>query len=214
NDTTPGFAIVTDSDAATVLVSIDGGAAQAAVQDSEGQWHFTVPSALTDGEHNLVVTVTDTAGNSISGDAFAFTVDTTLSVPVIDLTDASDSGADMTDNITNNTTPAFALSQIDADAVTVEVLINGTVYPATQTGGIWGFTAPELTDGDYAVQVRVTDDAGNVATSGALDVTVDTAISAPLITLNDDTGVAGDNQTNDTTPGFAIATDSDVVTVT
>uniref|UniRef100_UPI0013EE5252 Ig-like domain-containing protein n=1 Tax=Rahnella sp. RFA10(1/100) TaxID=2511202 RepID=UPI0013EE5252 len=79
---------------------------------------------------------------------------------------------------------------------------------------IWSFTAPELTDGDYAVQVRVTDDAGNVATSGALDVTVDTAISAPGVTLSDDTGVAGDNQTNDTTPGFAIATDSDVVTVT
>ncbi|MFD3242670.1 Ig-like domain-containing protein, partial [Rahnella perminowiae] len=82
--------------------------------------------------HNLVVTVTDTAGNSTSGEAFAFTVDTTLSVPVIDLTDASDSGADMTDNITNNTTPAFTLSNVDADAVTVEVLINGTVYPATQ----------------------------------------------------------------------------------
>ncbi|UJD88974.1 hypothetical protein FS594_09295 [Rahnella aquatilis] len=213
NDTTPGFAIATDSDAATVLVSVDGGAAQAAVRDSEGQWHFAVPAALADGEHNLVVTVTDTAGNSTSGEAFAFTVDTTLSVPVIDLTDGSDTGASTTDNITNNTTPAFALSQIDADAVRVEVLINGTVYPATQTGGIWGFTAPELTDGDYAVQVRVTDDAGNVATSGAFDVTVDTAISAPLITLSDDTGVAGDNQTNDTTPGFAIATDSDAATV-
>ncbi|MFD3242667.1 Ig-like domain-containing protein, partial [Rahnella perminowiae] len=77
----------------------------------------------------------------------------------------------MTDNITNNTTPAFTLSQIDADAVRVEVLINGTVYPATKEGNVWGFTAPELTDGNYAVQVRVTDDAGNVATSGALDVT-------------------------------------------
>ncbi|WP_421595883.1 Ig-like domain-containing protein, partial [Rahnella sp. PD4] len=87
----------------------DGGAAQAAVQDAAGQWHFTVPAALADGEHNMVVTVTDTAGNSTSGEAFAFTVDTTLSLPVIDLTDASDSGADMTDNITNNTTPAFTL---------------------------------------------------------------------------------------------------------
>ncbi|MFD3242663.1 Ig-like domain-containing protein, partial [Rahnella perminowiae] len=103
------------------------------------------------------------------------------------------------------------LSQIDADAVTVEVLINGTSYPATQTGDVWSFTAPELTDGNYSVRVRVTDDAGNVAISGALNMTVDTAISAPGVTLSDDTGVAGDSQTNDTTPGFAIATDSDVV---
>ncbi|PLR52304.1 hypothetical protein CYR34_05560, partial [Chimaeribacter arupi] len=213
NDTTPGFAIATDSDVVTVMVSIDGGAPQAAVQDAAGQWHFAVPSALSDGEHNLVVTVTDNAGNSLSGEAFAFTIDTTVTLPVIDLNDVSDSGADSADNITNVKTPSFTLSNIDADAVTVEVLINGTLYPATLEGGVWRFTAPELTDGEHAVQVIVTDHAGNTATSAALTITVDTAITAPVITLSDDTGVAGDNQTNDTTPGFAITTDSDVVTV-
>ncbi|PLR41860.1 hypothetical protein CYR52_22215, partial [Chimaeribacter arupi] len=91
--------------------------------------------------------------------------------------------------------------------------MNGTVYPATKTGETWRFTAPELADGEYAVQVSVTDDAGNTATSAALNITVDTAVNAPVITLSDDTGIAGDNQTNDTTPGFAITTDSDVVTV-
>ncbi|WP_165699112.1 Ig-like domain-containing protein, partial [Chimaeribacter arupi] len=91
--------------------------------------------------------------------------------------------------------------------------INGTVYPATKTGETWRFTAPELADGEYAVQVSVTDDAGNTATSAALNITVDTAVNAPVVTLSDDTGVLGDNQTNDTTPGFAIAIDADVVTV-
>ncbi|PLR42626.1 Ig-like domain-containing protein, partial [Chimaeribacter arupi] len=213
NDTTPGFAITTDSDVVTVMVSIDGGAPQAATQDAAGQWRFVTPSTLSDGEHSLIVTVTDVAGNSTSGEAFAFTVDTTVNIPTIDLNDASDSGADVADNITNVTTPTFTLSNIDADAVTVEVLINGTVYPAIKTGETWSFTAPELADGEYAVQVSVTDDAGNTATSAALTITVDTAITAPVITLSDDTGVQGDTQTNDTTPGFAITTDSDVVTV-
>ncbi|PLR42377.1 hypothetical protein CYR34_21370, partial [Chimaeribacter arupi] len=188
------------------MVSIDGGAPQAAVQDAAGQWHFVTPGALRDGEHSLIVTVTDVAGNSTSGEAFAFTVDTTVNIPVIDLNDASDTGANAADNITHDITPTFTLNNVDADAVTVEVLINGTAYPATLEGGVWRFTAPELTDGEYTVQVSVTDDAGNSAISTSTAVLIDTAINAPVITLSDDTGVAGDNQTNDTTPGFAITT--------
>ncbi|TKV14559.1 hypothetical protein FDX04_12975, partial [Citrobacter sp. wls615] len=133
-----------------------------------------------------------------------FTVDTTLSIPTLDLMDASDTGSSATDNITNDTTPTFTLGNIDADVTEVQVLINGTAYDAVQTDGTWSFTAPALADGEYTFTVQVTDDAGNTATSAALAVTVDTTVAAPVITLSDDTGRAGDNQTNDTTPGFAI----------
>ncbi|MDM3302370.1 Ig-like domain-containing protein, partial [Citrobacter sp. Cc067] len=74
-------------------------------------------------------------------------------------------------------------------------------------------TAPELADGDYSVSVQVTDDAGNVQTSTALTVTVDTSVAAPVITLSDDTGTAGDNQTRDATPGFTVSTDPDAFSV-
>ncbi|MDM3298223.1 Ig-like domain-containing protein, partial [Citrobacter sp. Cc227] len=79
--------------------------------------------------------------------SLTFTVDTTLSVPTIDLADASDSGSN-SDNITRDTTPAFTLGSIDADVTKVQVLINGTAYDAVQSEGKWTFTAPELADGD------------------------------------------------------------------
>ncbi|WP_227410566.1 Ig-like domain-containing protein, partial [Citrobacter werkmanii] len=82
-----------------------------------------------------------------------FTVDTTLSVPTIDLADASDSGSSNSDNITSDTTPAFTLGNIDADVTKVQVLINDTVYDAVLTDGTWTFTAPELADGTYSVTV-------------------------------------------------------------
>ncbi|NTY79944.1 Ig-like domain-containing protein [Citrobacter werkmanii] len=211
NDTTPGFAIATDNDAVSVMVSIDGGKPVAATKDADGQWHID-SAALADGDHSIVATVTDLAGNTATS-SLVFTVDTTLSVPTIDLTDASDSGSSNSDNITRDTTPAFTLGNIDADVTSVQVLINGTAYPATLTDGTWTFTAPELADGDYSVSVQVTDDAGNVQTSTTLAVTVDTSVAAPVIALSDDTGTPGDNQTNDTTPGFAITTDNDAVSV-
>ncbi|MBQ4923935.1 Ig-like domain repeat protein [Citrobacter werkmanii] len=211
NDATPGFAIATDNDAVSVMVSIDGGKPVAATKAADGQWHID-SSALADGDHSIVATVTDLAGNTATS-SLTFTVDTTLSVPTIDLADASDSGSLNSDNITNDTTPAFTLGNIDADVTKVQVIINGTAYDAVQSEGKWTFTAPVLADGDYSVSVQVTDDAGNVQTSTALAVTVDTSVAAPVITLSDDTGITGDNQTRDTTPGFAITTDNDAVSV-
>ncbi|MCL5521713.1 Ig-like domain-containing protein, partial [Citrobacter cronae] len=98
NDTTPGFAIATDNDAFSVMVSIDGGKPVAATKDADGQWHID-SAALADGDHSIVATVTDLAGNTATS-SLVFTVDTTLSVPTIDLTDASDSGSSNSDNIT------------------------------------------------------------------------------------------------------------------
>ena len=211
NDATPGFTITTDNDAVSVMVSIDGGKPLAATKDADGQWHID-STALADGDHTIVATVTDLAGNTATS-SLTFTVDTTLSVPTIDLADASDSGSLNSDNITNDTTPAFTLGSIDADVTKVQVIINGTAYDAVKAEGKWTFTAPELADGDYSVTVQVTDDAGNVQTSTALAVTVDTSVAAPVIALSDDTGTAGDNQTNDATPGFTITTDNDAVSV-
>ncbi|OZV02614.1 hypothetical protein CIW55_03590, partial [Enterobacter cloacae] len=211
NDATPGFTITTDRDAVTVMVSIDGGAPVAATKDADGQWHID-SKELADGEHSISVTVTDVAGNTATS-SLDFTVDSTLSVPTIDLTDASDTGSSATDNITRDSTPTFTLGNIDADVVTVKVLINGTAYDAQKVDGQWTFTAPVLADGEYSITVQVTDDAGNTKSSAALNVTIDTVTAEPVITLSDDTGVAGDNQTNVTTPGFAITTDADAVTV-
>ncbi|MBW9354649.1 hypothetical protein FHD02_24330, partial [Citrobacter sp. EC_71] len=62
-DTTPGFAITTDKDAVSMMVSIDGGTPVAATKDAAGQWHIT-SGGLADGDHSIVATVTDIAGNT------------------------------------------------------------------------------------------------------------------------------------------------------
>ncbi|MFL3521627.1 MULTISPECIES: Ig-like domain-containing protein, partial [Citrobacter freundii complex] len=146
----------------------DGGTPVAATKAADGQWHID-SAALADGDHSIVATVTDLAGNTATS-SLAFTVDTTLSVPTIALTDASDSGSSNSDNITRDTTPTFTLGNIDADVTKVQVIINGTAYDAVKAEGKWTFTAPELADGDYSITVQVTDDAGNVQTSTALAV--------------------------------------------
>ncbi|TKU33361.1 Ig domain protein [Citrobacter sp. wls717] len=216
NDTTPGFAIATDNDAVSVMVSIDGGTPVAATKDADGQWHID-SSALADGDHTIVATVTDLAGNTATS-SLTFTVDTTLSVPTIDLADASDSGSSNSDNITRDTTPAFTLGNIDADVTKVQVLINGTAYDAVKAEGRWTFTAPELADGDYSISVQVTDLAGNTATSAALAITVDTEVLPVNIVLDktSDTGESStDNYTADTTPTFKFSNiPDDVATIT
>ncbi|WP_170975162.1 Ig-like domain-containing protein, partial [Citrobacter sp. wls615] len=63
NVVTPGFAITTDKDAVSVMVSIDGGAPVAATKDADGQWQITA-GELADGDHSIVATVTDVAGNT------------------------------------------------------------------------------------------------------------------------------------------------------
>ncbi|MBW9354646.1 hypothetical protein FHD02_24315, partial [Citrobacter sp. EC_71] len=63
NVAAPGFAISTDADAVSMMVSIDGGAPVAATKDAAGQWHIT-SGGLADGDHSIVATVTDIAGNT------------------------------------------------------------------------------------------------------------------------------------------------------
>src|SRR5205823_9655487 len=68
--------------------SIDGGPASAT---------YTAPAV--DGSHTVVVTDTDTAGNSASA-SLTFTLDTTIATPTIAL--AHDTGTSNADNITNS----------------------------------------------------------------------------------------------------------------
>ncbi|MBO9484224.1 Ig-like domain-containing protein, partial [Salinisphaera sp. G21_0] len=114
----------------------------------------------------------------------AVTIDTTISKPVIDLREASDSGDSNSDNLTNAKRPTFDLGQIDSDQSKVEVFNDGTkLGDAVNDGnGNWTFTpGSDLADGDYNLTVKVTDGAGNEASSAPLAVTIDTTISKPTV---------------------------------
>ncbi|MYL95046.1 hypothetical protein GTI95_21995, partial [Citrobacter werkmanii] len=102
------------------IVTHAGGTPVAATIDAYCHRHID-RCALSEGVISIYETVTDLAGNTADSAALTFTVDTTLSVPTIDLTDASDSGSSNSDNITRDTTPAFTLGNIDADVTKVQV---------------------------------------------------------------------------------------------
>jgi uncharacterized repeat protein (TIGR02059 family) len=147
--------------------SVDGGSASAS---------YTAPT--TDGAHSVLVTDTDTAGNSASA-SLAFTLDTQITQPSVAL--ANDSGASNQDRLTNDA--SLTLNAPDADAMRT-FRVDGGVAVAS-------YVAP-TSDGAHTVLVSDTDTAGNTA-SAMLDFTLDTTIATPNVALASDTGSAGND---------------------
>ncbi|NVD06606.1 tandem-95 repeat protein [Vibrio sp. JPW-9-11-11] len=113
------------------------------------------------------------------------TTDSSITTPTIDLVASSDTGDSATDNITKDTTPTFALGNIDSDVAAegIEVFKGGVVVQGDldQIDGVWYFTPnSEVVSGSQQWSVKVTDDAGNTATSTKLVVTVDTGSEATI----------------------------------
>lgn len=139
--------------------------------------------ALHDG------TIKDTAGNAATltlaepgtagslGNSTAISIDTTApsapSTPA--LAAADDTGDSDSDHITNQTTGLTFTGTAEADA-SVQ-LYNGTTPigdPVVATGGDWTVNV-DLPAGEYTINAKATDDAGNTSTASSdLSVTVDT----------------------------------------
>ncbi|EBP1747074.1 Ig-like domain repeat protein [Salmonella enterica] len=215
NNVRPHFQVTVPTDVNVVRLSIDGGKTwfNATQNATPGVWDYIWPDDVADGGYTLTVEATDEAGNKTT-QTLDFTIDTTLSVPTLSLDSADDSGI-AGDNITNVKTPGFTLNNIDTDAsrVTVEVMHNGIKQevPLVQTGGQWRFApTSDWADGDYILTVKVEDRAGNVKQSAPLTVTVDTHIAIDRIELVNDSGIPGDNLTNEARPHFQVTVPADV----
>jgi hypothetical protein len=152
--------------------TVDGGAASGS---------YTAPSA--GGSHTVVVSDTDTAGNSKSA-SLTFTLDTTIATPTVAL--AHDNGSSSSDGLTNDA--SLSLSPAAAD-VSRTFAVDGGVASST-------YTAPS-TDGSHTVLVTDTDTAGNTA-SASVSFTLDKTLVTPSVALTHDTGGSGiDRITND-----------------
>ncbi|WP_210252977.1 Ig-like domain-containing protein [Beijerinckia sp. L45] len=166
-----------------------------------GAYSTTAPSITADGTYTVSTEERDLAGNVSAASSLTFTLDTTAPAAPAAPTLAADTGV-AGDNITSNASIVYA-TPVDSDVLLYKV---GT--------GAYSTTAPSFTaDGTYTVSTEERDLAGNVSGASSLTFTLDTtAPTAPgAPTLAVDTGVVGDNITNNATINYATPVGSDVL---
>jgi outer membrane protein OmpA-like peptidoglycan-associated protein len=150
---------------------------------------------LADGAWKISGTIADTSGNvSSASPALDITIDSTPPVPSApDLLPESDNGSSDTDNLTNDTSPAFGLpGAIDGDSISIVAKKeDGTTVTCTFTksAAISSCDLVTLTDGKWTVTASVTDAAGNTSLGGPaitldIDTTPPTAPASPNLPTN------------------------------
>ncbi|MCG2645685.1 MULTISPECIES: Ig-like domain-containing protein [Bradyrhizobium] len=174
---------LTGTGIASTLVhfTIDGIASPTTgTSDAQGAWSFT-PSGLADGAHTIVASQTDAFGNTGSA-SLSFTLDTTA--PTVAITS--------TGGPTNQASQTITGTVDAADAGATVTILDGATAIGTalvQSNGSWS-SAVTLSNGANSLTARVSDTAGNTATSSAVVYTLST--TGPTVTeaLASDTGAS------------------------
>ncbi|MGP3591575.1 Ig-like domain-containing protein [Vagococcus sp. WN89Y] len=177
----------------SVVVSLNNGTAVAATVNPDGSWSLALDSAtlqaLPDGVLPVKVTVTDTAGNQVTGTSSVEVITHTLPQANVN-TPFGDGVINFTETqsdqlLTGNT-------GVRGSGQTVTVTLGTQTYTGTVAeNGDWTVTVPK---GDLAAladnstvdfSVTVTDRAGNTATSDPAttpDIDVHTSLPTPTVT--------------------------------
>ena len=145
---------------------------------------YVAPTA--DGQHTVVVTDTDIAGNTASA-SLTFTLDRTIATPIVAL--AHDTGSSSSDGITKDA--SITVSAAASDVSRTFTVDNG---PPSLS-----YVAPTA-DGAYTVVVTDTDTAGNTGNT-SLTFTLDTTAPAVTETLQNDTSDGSLVTSDDTLTG-------------
>ncbi|NEG99570.1 hypothetical protein GQQ22_12660, partial [Pantoea agglomerans] len=208
NDTTPTFSGKDQTPGTTVTIADGETELGSAVVAEDGSWSFTPEAALSEGDHELVVTVTDAEGNA-SSDTVNVVVDT-VAPEVIDMAAivvSDDAGnALVAGSAIGDTTPTFSASGQEA-GTTIIVRDNGTVLGEAQVAddGSWSFTPSEaLTDGDHSFTFETVDAAGNSsgesdAVSYVVDSVAPEGVDIATVVITDEVGAvinAGEAQSD------------------
>jgi len=212
------------SDPNTTVLIFDGDVQVGSVPvDVSGTWTFAY-SEVEEGSRVLTARAVDVAGNSATSSELTVTVDLTPpTVPTLRLDAQSDSGADNSDNLTNDATPTFSGTAEAGTTVVVTVtnLMSKTAIELEPVvvgeDGTWSVTVDEeLVSGPYDISVTSTDIAGNTVFGDSIAMEIDLTVpDAPSIMfLSEDTGLDGDGITSDDTPTLSgIALEGEVVTI-
>jgi len=150
----------------------------ALVNNGNGTWTLTIPAsdALADGVYDVLVSLTDPAGNN--------TVDVSLDELVVDT--VLPQAPAVISQTTSNQTPVISGTYTIASGHTLSVLVDGITYTAgggqlsVNPDGTWDLQIPNtasLLDGLYQVIATTTDLAGNAANDSMVDdLLVDTLL--------------------------------------
>ena len=197
-----------------------------AIADSNGQWTMVLPDdqALTDGTYNLVAQSTDSAGNiSPVSNSWTIVVDTAAPNAVVTITAISDdAGISDSDFNTNDSTLLIhgTLDQALSDGEWVEVSLDGGVTwnrALSNVGTDWtvDLQSTPLSSGNYTIEARVVDGAGNIGSTDTHALTVST-VGPDLNGLTTTVGITTDTSnglvTGDLFSHSATATNNDMVT--
>uniref|UniRef100_UPI0026052112 Ig-like domain-containing protein n=1 Tax=uncultured Aliivibrio sp. TaxID=873085 RepID=UPI0026052112 len=161
-----------------------------------GTWTFSLPESLdlADGAYTWSVFAQDAAGNNSPAQSDTVIIDTQL--PIVEftgLTEATDSGENHTDMLTNSLRPVFSGSVTESSKIKVILQTGATKIEfetTTYSDGNWTLAASrDIPEGSYTVTVIATDKAGNISASVVSDKTL---VIDRTVTGGDDYGLSTD----------------------
>ena len=220
NDTTATFTGPAGSVEANATVWLRVGTVntRSSTANADGSYSVSLQNGdLAEGANAIDLLYIDSAGNtSLDSPDLTVMLDTTVADPAQpDLTDASDTGTNSSDDITADTRPTIQglAGAVEANS-TLQIWLDTPTTADTQVDtataaadGSWSYaftSASPLEDGVNLIHVVAVDPAGNVSNDSVdLSVTIDFstgAEDAPDLEVASDTGlVNNDNITADTT---------------
>ncbi len=179
----------------TVWVSVDNGSTWTAATTSvvSGVTRFSASATLV-GSNSLKVKVSDAAGNDGSVSSTNYVLDTSApTTTVTSVTLSDDTGSSSTDFITNTAAQTISgtlsTNLISGEAVYVSV-DNGSNWTAATTSvgsNTWSVTS--TLSGSNTIQVKVSDTAGNDASTSSTSYVLDTTVpDLPTVVLGSGVG--------------------------
>ncbi|NJL21915.1 MAG: hypothetical protein HC895_15685 [Leptolyngbyaceae cyanobacterium SM1_3_5] len=224
NDTTPTFTGTGELGSTVTLFYLDGtgtrvniGSIVVSTDDGEGGglWEITT-TTLPEGVYDIRAEAEKSGFTSFTSNLLQVTIDTDNNGTIrtdapanLDLTTATDSGTDTTDNITTNNRPTFTGTGVAGNSIE---LFDGATKIGTaivRADGTWEITpAAALALGSHDISARQIDKAGNISDfspvlSAPNKVTIVPRPSAgrPDLIAADDSGISNtDNLTKNNTP--------------
>jgi hypothetical protein len=181
------------------------------ITDSDGKWVYVPTKDLPDGSYSVFAYSTDAAGNeSVRSVQFELQLDTRAPQAPSITAVGPDSGSSSTDNLTREASRIFGLAEAGSTVRFFEVMQDGArSFLGEAIAGSDRNVSLELSrsgvilgHGRHQIVAVAIDAAGNTGFDSALR-TIEIDSVAPetpeIVSISDDTGLAGDGVTSDTT---------------